>query len=1525
MKKKILSALLSMSMILTMSGISVMAGSMQETREASEQAETEENVLRLWYDEPASASGLSGNNLWEQMTLPIGNSFMGANVYGEIVNERLTFNQKTLWNGGPSESRPNYQGGNIATSGGVAMSEKYRQVVEAFRNNASNATSLCNALVGAGLNDGYGAYQSWGDIYLTFSGLTNDNYTDYSRDLDLATGIANVDFTQNGTDYHREYFMSYPDNVLAMKLTAKGNSKLNLNVKFPVDNDDNNVVSRRLGKNADYTVDASAGTIVMKGSLQDNQMKMNSVLQVVTDGTKAAGSDQQSLDISGADEVVIFISAGTDYKNTFYNEDKTKTYYYRTGETDEQVAARVKGVVDAAKEKGYDEVKSSHLADYQELFARVDLNLGQTVQAAEKTTDDLLAAYKNSTATSAERGLLEVLLYQYGRYLTIASSREGDLPSNLQGVWQNRVGDGGQVPWGSDYHINVNLQMNYMPTYSANLVECATPLVDYIESMVEPGKVTAQTYFGTTDGFAAHTQNNPFGWTCPGWSFDWGWSPASVPWILQNCWEYYEYTGDLEYMKEKLYPMMKEEALLYDQILVDSGTEITLEDGTKSTRLVTAPAYSPEHGARTLGNTYEGTLVWQLYEDTIKAAELLGVDEDEVARWKENQSRLSPIEIGKSGQIKEWYIEEEFNKDADGNRIGEGYGHRHISHMLGLYPGDLITEEHPEWMAAAKVSMENRTDDSTGWGMAQRIATWARLGDGNHAYKVIGNLLGSKIYKNLWDTHPPFQIDGNFGYTAGVNELLMQSNMGYINLLPALPDAWRSGHAYGLLARGNFEVDMEWSDNQMDRVMITSKSGGEVAVQGNNYFLASVTDEDGNEVEITKIADNRISFDTEKGKSYTISQIPKENKGITPTGLNAGRLDANRVELSWNAGENNEDMVYNVYRQADEGEMVQIASGVTGTRYTDETGYSIFGSLTYQVTAGSGKAESEPSESVSLNSGGMIDDQDSRIQYSGNWGDWNSESSNYDGTIKYLESPTGTETATLTFTGTGIGVWTCLNSDRGKIEVSIDGTSYGEYDTYAASTTRQHEVFLKTDLAPGEHTIVVRATNTKGNGSKTKVELDAFRVISPSGIPEIPEEQQAQVLAVESERVMIQWTPTDGADSYKIYANGREAATATGTYTWVEGLESGKEYTLSVKAVVSGQESQNAIEVKATTLSQETKEPDEGTAPDKVTGLTVTAGADATQAKLSWKASNGAAKYKVYVDGALAGETADTEYALTGLTVDQKYNIKVVAVSEQDKNSDVARLSFVAGKIAASTKKITSVAAFNGVTAKNGTAFEQLTLPKKAKVVLDSGEIVELDVTWQKSNYNGSTAGTYTLQGDLRLAENIENPQNKKASIAVTVEKAGQPPVTQPKKGDVIKAKDGSRYQVINPDTRTAKLVAVKSKNATKMNVPATVDLNGYKHTVTQVGDKVMSGNAKLKKVILGKNVTSIGKSAFKGCKSLTMVQLKGKALKTIGKQAFKKTSAKLVVSAKKMNKKQKAALLKKLKKAGAGKKTRVK
>ena len=1036
----------------------------------------QENPLRLWYDEPASQginilsagayySDADGSNTWQQQTLPIGNGDMGANVYGEIVSEHLTFNEKTLWTGGPSSSRPDYMGGNVQSNGqnGAVM----QQVQDLFlAGQTSQAVSLCNQLVGT--STGYGAYQPWGDIWFDYSGIST-NVTDYQRDLDLTTGIASVSFTENGTEYTREYFISHDDNVLVARLEANGSAKLNLDVRF---------TSKQNGT----TVVQGNDTLVLNGQVSDNQLKYASYLTVVPeDGTVTAGSGK--LTVAGASAITVYLSAATDYKNTFWNEDQTDNYYYRTGETDAELAERVSADVAAAVDNGYEAVKASHLADYQELFNRVELDLGQTT--SEKTTDQLLAAYKAGTASEAEKRQLEVMLFQYGRYLTIASSREdSQLPSNLQGVW-NFLNN---PPWASDYHMNVNLQMNYWPTYSTNLAECALPLIDYIDSLREPGRITAKIYNGVDVGFSAHTQNTPFGWTCPGWAFSWGWSPAAVPWIIQNCWEYYEYTGDVEFMEEYLYPMMKEEAQFYDAILIEDA------DG----KLVSAPAYSPEHGPYTLGNTYEQSLVWQLYEDTIIAAELLGKDADLVATWKANQANLKgPIEVGESGQIKEWYTETTLNKDANGNNLsGEGYGHRHLSHMLGLFPGDLV-QRNPDWVAAAKVSMQNRTDNSTGWGMGQRINTWARLGEGNKAHELIGNLFKGGIYPNLWDAHAPFQIDGNFGMTSGVAEMLMQSNMGYINLLPAVPDVWADGSVRGLVARGNFEISMNWTKGGITSATILSNNGGEAVIKADNINLATVTDGSGNEVEFTVTEDGMISFDTVQGESYTLS-IPE--RPDAPANLAVVRDGLSIANLTWNAVEG---ASYNVYRASGAADPVLLVSGLTETAYTDEALDTEAASVTYYVTAVVSGIESIYSGGVTLTAPagyGMIDNLDQRIAYAGGWANW-SESVNYNGSIMYLEGSAYSTDATVTlqFIGTGIEVISCTNYDRSYMEVIIDGESVAEVDTYSASTVRQKVVFSKDDLEYGLHTIVLKPMEQNNpscsrNGTY-KLELDAFNVL----------------------------------------------------------------------------------------------------------------------------------------------------------------------------------------------------------------------------------------------------------------------------------------------------------------------------------------------------------------------------------------------------------------------------------------------
>ncbi|MFR5608994.1 MAG: glycosyl hydrolase family 95 catalytic domain-containing protein [Lachnospiraceae bacterium] len=1040
----------------------VMATSGISFPQANVHAEEKGNELRLWYDEPTSqgtnilgaGSGYDTDekNRWQQHTLPIGNGDMGANVYGEIASEHLTFNEKTLWTGGPSESRKDYMGGNSTEKGQDGASLKNIQKLFA-EGKTSEATAACNNLL-VGISNGYGAYQPWGDIYFDYKDITEKNATEYQRDLDLKTAISTVSFKEDGTQYTREFFMSHDDDVLVARLEAKGSEKLNLDVRFP---------SKQGGK----TVAEGNDTLKLCGALTDNQMKYASYLTVKADNGSVTGSGDK-LTVKDASAVTVYLSAATDYKNAFYNEDKTEDYYYRTGETDEALAKRVKETVDKAVEKGYKEVKATHLEDYQELFNRVSLNIGQTV--SEKTTDDLLKTYKDGSASEPEKRQLENMLFQYGRYLTIASSREdSQLPSNLQGVWNSLT----NPPWSSDYHMNVNLQMNYWPTYSTNLSECALPLIDYVDSLREPGRVTAKVYAGVeskdgeANGFMAHTQNTPFGWTCPGWAFSWGWSPAAVPWILQNCWEYYEFTGDTEFMEENIYPMLKEEATFYNQILTED------KDG----KLVSSPSYSPEHGPYTAGNTYEHTLIWQLYEDAAKAAEVLGQDTELAAKWKENQSKLKgPIEIGDDGQIKEWY--EETTLDSMKPQGADPAGHRHLSHMLGLFPGDLIAQKE-EWLQAAKVSMDYRTDNSTGWGMGQRINTWARLGEGNKAHELIQNLFKGGIYPNLWDTHAPFQIDGNFGYTSGVSEMLLQSNMGYLNLLPAIPDVWADGSVDGLIARGNFEVDMDWAKTSLTKAEILSKNGGECEIGYPGIAKAKIVDSKGAEVTVEKVSEDRIKFNTTKGETYTMTEIP-ERPVKAPANASAIYKD-NTAIVTFDAVANAEKYV--VYASTD-GTIYNKVGEVDGTEYKAE---DFAEGTTYKVAAVVEGKEGEKTSKITpeqLAVTNKIDDRDSRIEYSSGWGNWGPQEGQYEKTEKY--SNTVGDTAELYFYGTGVRVIGMKNTDCRTFDLYVDGELKKKDVSTTSSTCQRQQVLTEvTGLDKGIHKVKLVV-------KQGKISLDAF-------------------------------------------------------------------------------------------------------------------------------------------------------------------------------------------------------------------------------------------------------------------------------------------------------------------------------------------------------------------------------------------------------------------------------------------------
>jgi len=1089
---------------------------------------------RLWYDAPAKNTYSD----WEKKSLPVGNSSIGGNVFGRYDTERITLNEKSFWTGGPSDSRPDYLGGNLIEKGNYG--ETLAEVQRLFLSGDTEAgQKLCENLVGTW--DGYGGYQLFGNLYMNFGNVLKKEVSGYSRDLNLKTGIASVVYDRNNTHYEREIFTSYPHNVMVIHLTAEGEDTLNFVLSLEPENTDPAYRTT--------TIKAENNQIDFYGTLNDNGLQYSAFLTVQTDKDGSAlPQEDTKLAIRDAREVTIILSMGTDYENIYPG--------YRSGETMEELKTRVRTCVDNAAKRTYEDLRAFHVADVWGMMNRVEVDLGQTL--SDLPTNDLLAEYKEDTLSQEERAYLEALLYQYGRYLLVSSSRGETLPANLQGIWVGKNGS----DWSSDYHINVNLQMNYWHVYSTNLLECSLPLIDYVDGLREPGRVTADIYFGIKsdaahpeNGFTANTQTTPFGWTCPGWSFDWGWSPAAVPWIIQNVWEYYEYTLDEQYLKDTIYPIMKEQALFYQQILVED------ENG----KLISTPSYSPEQGPRTNGNTYEQTLVWQLFHDTILAAEIVGEDKALIAEWKNVLSNLkAPIEIGTSGQIKEWYHETYLGSITS----AENYNHRHISHLLGLYPGDLISEETPEWFDAALVSMQNRTDKSTGWAMGQRINTWARLGKGEKVYELIGLLFDSGIYPNLWDTHPPFQIDGNFGYTAGVTEALMQSNMGYINLLPALPDEWADGSFRGLVARGNFELSMDWNDKVANTITILSNMGGTCTVQFEASEDVKIVDANGNPVAFTKVKENRFSFETTKGETYTIhNSFPFS----APKDFSAKRVSDYEVNLSWTPVEGAAEYV--VFRALNDGEFIEVlrTSNTTATDVTATT-LSFEDLYTYKVAAVSPENKkgvfSLPATTGAL-SNAIIDSNDSNVIYSGDWSVF-MENDHYKSTNNCSWTPGST--AELTFTGTGIEVYSVAKKNYNAFKITVDDVAYADYySAYAPSTTPDTLICSITGLPSGTHTLLIEVMEDKVTPANDhSVSLDYFKVFSGTNktpvtslsissanriamLTEIGQSISlvATALPVSADYKAVVWSVTDlsGAPVNEVSVSKDGVVTVTGAYS----------------------------------------------------------------------------------------------------------------------------------------------------------------------------------------------------------------------------------------------------------------------------------------------------------------------------------------------------------------------------------------
>ena len=778
----------------------------EQAKHASAKLAAPGTALELWYQAPARE--------WTD-ALPIGNGRLGAMIFGNPDHEKLQLNEITVWSGGPqpNANRPNAylalpQIRAALSRGDYALAEK---LVAAHMTTTGEGDSAYDA-----------SYQTLGD-------LTMDNVpgagpiSNYRRWLDISTAVAGVEYTREGNKYRRESFASYPDHVIVTHLTSNhpGGISFTLNL------------SRVVGAT---TASDGEATLVMRGNTDMPAMKEQAALKGNLDydvrvRVKTVGgtvkSDGRSLVVSGAKEATLLLAAGTTY---LLDYDK----HYRGADPRDSV----KCDLERASGKSYDELKRASIADYKRLFDRVRFRLPDG-NSSTQPSDIRLRKYHDGKDDPS----LAALYYQMGRYLLIASSREDNpLPSNSQGLW----GDGLDLPWKCDYKSNINYQMNYWPAESANLSELHLPAIRFDQSLMEPGRRTARAYYNAPGWAVAYTAN-AWGWTAPGAGLPWGPFFGGGGWIAQDVWEHYAFSRDRRYLKT-YYPVLRESAEFYLNILVPDSAGA----------LMTSPSLSPENTFKTdtgvIGSVVDGSavereIIWDLFSNTIAASKVLGIDDVFRSKLEAAKEKLQLLQVGAAGQLEEW--------GHDWDLHAPEMNHRHVSHLFALYPGHEISPQlTPALAAAVRKSLELRGDEATGWSNAWKINLWAHLGDGNHAFKILNEQLrlageqgtdyhgeGGGTYADMLDAHPPFQIDGNFGGTSGINEMLLQSTQRYsdpgspdedlylIDLLPALPSAWPTGSIRGLRARGGFEIDLDWQSGVLRSAVVRSVGGSETRLR----------------------------------------------------------------------------------------------------------------------------------------------------------------------------------------------------------------------------------------------------------------------------------------------------------------------------------------------------------------------------------------------------------------------------------------------------------------------------------------------------------------------------------------------------------------------------------------------------------------------------------------------------------------------------------------------------------------------